>query len=81
MTFSIISVYNDQKSLKENLLPSLKKQSLKFELILIDNRHNKYFSSAASALNSAAKKARGKYFVFIHQDIIFPEKNLLKKAN
>ncbi|MBU2595771.1 glycosyltransferase family protein [Patescibacteria group bacterium] len=80
MTLSIISVYNDKKSLKENLLPSLKKQTLRFELILIDNRNNRRFNSAASALNWAAKKAQGKYLLFVHQDIILPDKNWLRKA-
>lgn len=80
MNFSIISVYNDKKSLRDNLLPSLKKQTRNFEQILIDNRNNKQFNSAASALNSAAKKARGKYLLFIHQDIILDDIDWLKKA-
>ena len=77
---SVICVYNDKKNFENQLLKSLKKQTVPYELIALDNSQNKLFSSAAAALNYAAKKAKNKYLLFIHQDIILPDKNWLKKA-
>ncbi len=67
---SIICVYNNQEILDKYLIKSLKMQSENYELILVDNRDNR-FKSAASALNYGAKKASGEYLVFCHQDIYF----------
>ena len=67
-TVSIVCVYNNNHVLSEFLLKSLKIQKMEYDLILIDNRNNK-FSSAAAALNYGAKKAKGDYLVFAHQDI------------
>ena len=69
---SFVCVYNNQEMYDTVLRDSLKKQKCKYsyELIGINNKDNK-FPSAASALNSGAKKAKGTYIVFIHQDIEF----------
>lgn len=77
---SIICVYNNEKILNENLLCTLEKQSVDYELILVDNRENK-FSSAASALNHGAKKASGDYLVFAHQDIYFTSSTWIEKTS
>lgn len=77
---SVICVYSNRKALEESLLASLKLQNEPYELILVDNRNNKAFSSAASALNWAARKARGEYLIFAHQDIFLVGKDWLKRA-
>lgn len=76
---SIICVYNNKTILEENLIKSLEKQGEEYELILIDNRNNK-FKSAASALNHGAKKAHGDYYVFAHQDIYFSDEDWIKNT-
>lgn len=65
---SIVCVYNNKKILDNYLLKSLKNQTIKYELILIDNSKNK-FESAVKALNYGWKKTRGKYLMFVHQDV------------
>ena len=76
---SIVCVYNNKTILEEYLLKSLKKQTSKYELILVDNRKNKY-SSAANALNHGARKAHGNYIVFAHQDIYFSQNSWLDRT-
>lgn len=75
MLISIICVFNNKDILEKYLLKSLKTQEEEYELILIDNRKNK-FTSAASALNYGGKKAKGELLLFVHQDIEFYEDNL-----
>jgi glycosyltransferase involved in cell wall biosynthesis len=65
---SVVCVYNNKEILEEFLLKSLKKQSVEYELFLMDNRNGK-FKSAAEALNKGAEEAKGKYIMFVHQDI------------
>ena len=65
---AIVCVYNDQRVLADFLLDSLSRQTAPYELITIDNTKNE-FSSAAQALNYGGRKARGKYIMFVHQDI------------
>jgi len=79
MTFSVICVYNNKQILQKNLLSSLEKQNQKYQLILLNNTRHK-FKSAAEALNFGAKKARGKYLMFVHQDVRLEDKNWLAKA-
>ena len=76
---SVICVYNDKKSYQTNLLASLKKQDVVFELIPIDNCRGR-FKSAAAALNYGGEKARGKYIIFVHQDVVLDGKDWLQKA-
>lgn len=76
---SIICVYNKTFPLREQLLKSLEIQKAKYELILIDNRNNK-FKNAASALNYGGSQAHGEYLLFTHQDIIIEDKNWLEKT-
>ncbi len=65
---SIVCVYNNQETMDNFLLESLKDQSVEFELILMDNTKEK-FKSAAEALNKGGEKAKGDYLMFVHQDI------------
>jgi len=65
---SIVCVYNNERILKNVLLKSLENQTVHFELILLDNRDNR-FKSAAEALNFGGAKAKGDYLMFVHQDM------------
>lgn len=65
---SIVCAYNNEKILNEYLLKSLKNQTVKFELIALDNTGGN-FKSAAEALNYGGEKAKGKYIMFVHQDV------------
>jgi len=65
---SVICVYNNTAILDEYLLKRLKNQTVKFELIALDNTKGK-FKSAAEALNRGGKKAKGEYIMFVHQDV------------
>lgn len=76
---SVICVYNKTFPLREQLLKSLEIQKAKYELILVDNRNNK-FKNAASALNYGANQAHGEYLIFSHQDIIIEDENWLEKT-
>lgn len=50
-------------------------QANDYELILIDNTKNK-FKSAAEALNYGGNKAKGKYILFVHQDVDLSSESL-----
>lgn len=55
---SIVVVYNNEQTLNEILLKSLKNQTAKFEFIEIDNTKGQ-FKSSAEALNYGGNKRRG----------------------
>jgi len=74
---SVITVFNNKSYFKNILLPSLQIQKSKYQLIPFDNRNN-FFKSAASALNYLALKAKGKYLMFVHQDVELIGKDWLK---
>ena len=76
---SIICVYNNKEILEDYLITSLESQSEDYELILVDNRKNK-FKSASSALNYGASNASGDYYVFAHQDIFFSDSDWIKNT-
>ncbi|MBU4222362.1 MAG: glycosyltransferase family protein [Euryarchaeota archaeon] len=76
---SIICVYNNERTLREISLKSLKNQTVEFELIKMDNTENK-FKSAAEALNNEGKKAHSKYIMFLHQDVELGCKNWLEET-
>jgi len=65
---SIVCIYNNEKTLQDVLLKGLKNQTVKFELIALDNTDNKY-KSAAEGLNYGGVKAKGDYIMFVHQDM------------
>jgi GT2 family glycosyltransferase len=76
---SIVTVYNNERILKDYLLKSLKHQTVKFDLIKIDNTTGK-FKSAANALNYGGKKANGAYIMFVHQDVDLSSHSWLEDA-
>ncbi len=75
--FSIICIFNDEKTLKLNLLQSLNFQKTSFELILVDNRVPRPLTKA---LNEAALKTRGEFLMFAHQDVKLIGEDWLEKA-
>lgn len=56
---------------------SLKTQTEKYKLILIDNTDSK-FSSCSKAFNSVVKSISTKFVIFSHQDIILDETDMLE---
>ena len=76
---SIICVYNNKSFLEKYLLKSLKNQNKRYDLHLLENTHNQ-FKSAAEAFNYGGKEAKGRYLMFVHQDIIFDGKNWLERC-
>ena len=77
--FSVICVYNDKKTLEHYLLKNLRSQTVDYELILLDNTDGRY-KSAAEALNYGGKKAKGKYLIFVHQDVDLCSGTWLERA-
>lgn len=65
---SVICVYNDEAALNRILLPSLSNQTVKYEFVPMHNTDGRW-RSAASALNTGAARAKGKYLMFVHQDV------------
>ena len=76
---SVVCVANDRAKLERCLLPGLENQSVEFELIIIDNSANMY-ESAAKALNFGGMNAKGKYIVFVHQDVCIPSTTWLEEV-
>ena len=76
---SVICVSNNERTLHENLLASLSRQSVEYELINMENLDGKY-RSAAKGLNSGAEKATGKHLMFVHQDVVLKSDDFLEKA-
>ena len=79
MKISVICVYNNRDILNNCLLASLKKQTIPYELILIDSTGH-HFRSAAEALNHGGSQATGEYFMFIHQDMDLVSADFFEKC-
>lgn len=77
--FSIVVIYNNERTLNEILLQSLKNQTVEFELIALDNTKGR-FQSAAEALNYGGEQAKGKYIMFVHQDVELDSNSWLEKV-
>jgi len=75
--FSVIVVYNNEQTLNRILLSSLKEQTAEYEFIPIDNTQRTY-KSAAEALNFGGRMAKGKYILFVHQDVELGSKTWLR---
>lgn len=76
---SIVCVYNNEEIFKNYILKSLRNQDSEFELIKINNTKGN-FKSAAEALNYGAENAKGKYIMFVHQDVDLSSKEWLIEA-
>jgi GT2 family glycosyltransferase len=77
---SVVCVYNDAEKFQSCAVKSLREQTIKHELIAIDNTKNS-FHSAAEALNFGAAMATQdeSYLVFLHQDIDLNDSECLEK--
>lgn len=74
---SFICASNNKKLYNQCIVPSLKIQKNRdFEIIRVDTTA-KHYSSAAAALNDGASRAKGDYFVFLHQDIVIDNENFI----
>lgn len=79
MEFSVICVYNDKTKMQKYLEKSLEEQKgIAYEKIFIDNTTNRY-KNAKDAFTYATKRATGKYYLFVHQDIQFHSDETLKQ--
>ncbi len=68
---TVICCFNDRNKYEKLLLASLNIQTFKnFEIIAIDNEHNR-FSSAAKALNYGVSVAKAPKVLIVHQDVKF----------
>lgn len=76
---SIVCVYNDKRVLECCLLGSLKNQTANHELLALDNTKGQ-FKSAAEALNYGGRLAKGKYIMFVHQDVDLCSNTWLEEA-
>ncbi|MCE8424423.1 MAG: hypothetical protein J5U17_01420 [Candidatus Methanoperedens sp.] len=76
---SIVCVYNNERILTDYLLKSLHDQTVEFDLIKVDNTSGS-FKSASEALNLGGKKAKGKYIMFVHQDVDLSSNTWLEKV-
>jgi GT2 family glycosyltransferase len=65
---SVVCAYENIQVLNNWLLRSLKAQTVEYELITVDTTE-RGFSSAAQALNSGGSQGKGKYIMFVHQDV------------
>ena len=79
MEISIICVYNNKEILDNFLKKGLSIQkNITYETIYIDNTSNIY-KTAKEAFIEACKNVNGKYYMFVHQDILFENENTLKE--
>jgi len=76
---SIVCAYKNAGILNDWLLESLKAQTVEYEMIAIDTAE-RGFQSAAQALNCGGNQARGKYIMFVHQDVKLISNSWLKDA-
>ena len=75
---TVLCCWNNEK-VYQDFAATLKAQTIPYELIGIDNRGNKGFTSCASAYNSVLDDVKTKYVVFSHQDILLSEPDALEK--
>lgn len=76
---SVVCVYNSKSILENYLIRSLKNQTVDYETIFINNTKGR-FKSAAEALNYGGKRAKGKYIMFVHQDVTLCSNTWLENA-
>lgn len=74
---TILCCYNNRENF-EQLVNSLKRQSIEIEIIGIDNTSNTY-RSCAEAFNDNLNKVKTKYVVFSHQDIFLTDCDQLER--
>jgi hypothetical protein len=70
MKFSLITCSNNIDSYTRNVVASISQGAAEPELLLVDNRDNRF--SLPEALNLGAANATGDVLIYCHQDVIFP---------
>lgn len=76
---SIIIIYTNDNQLSEcNKWIDKQTYQGEIEKIILDNRGNKAYTSAAQALNDGANKATGEVLFFMHQDIYLWDLDAIK---
>ena len=77
---SVVIIWTNEMQ-KEEALRWIKEQTIynEIEVVLIDNRQNKMYKSAAAALNNGAQSSQGQVLIFIHQDIYLWEKDIIER--
>lgn len=78
LKIAVICVYNNALQLKEQLIASLNKQDIQYDLICLDNTKQQ-FSSASKALNYAAKQTDADVLIFTHQDVFIKKENGIRE--
>ena len=77
---SFIIIYTNDKQLKEcNKWIDAQDYQGEIEKIILDNRENKAYNSASSALNDGARKSKGDILFFMHQDIYLWDKSAITR--
>ncbi|MBQ3403499.1 MAG: hypothetical protein IJG65_09065 [Synergistaceae bacterium] len=75
---TVVCCWNNEE-LYGGFVNSLKVQDTPCEIIGIDNRDNKNFTSCAAAYNSVINQVKTKYVIYSHQDILFNDRDNLGK--
>ncbi len=75
---TVVCCWTNEKQYQD-FVNTLNAQTIPYELIGIDNRGNKAFTSCAAAYNSVINQVRTKYVIYSHQDILLTEPNMLAK--
>ena len=75
---TVVCCWNNEEKYA-SFVNTLKAQDCTFELIGIDNRGNKGFTSCAAAYNSVIGQVKTKYVMYSHQDILLNEPDTLAK--
>ena len=75
---TVVCCYNNE-SVYNDFVSTLKSQTCGYDLIGIDNRGNKSFTSCAAAYNSVIDEVKTKYVIYSHQDILLEGSDALAK--
>ena len=75
---TIVCCWTNEK-MYNDFVNTLKAQDTPYELIGIDNRGNKGFTSCAAAYNSVIDEIKTKYVIYSHQDILLNAPDVLSK--
>jgi len=80
--FIIISIISNVETYEKILGSTIEKLDGSYMFIPVDNNDNINFSSAASALNygTTLTDYKCKYYIFLHQDVMFEDKKWLIKT-
>ena len=75
---TVVCCWNNEK-VYNDFVNTLKAQTYPCEIIGIDNRGNKAFTSCAAAYNSVIEQVKTKYVIYSHCDILLNKPDILEK--